>query len=296
MNDILLSDIYDKMKKLLIFMLIATALSGATASAQTEVPDSIAQKVNMTDSLGNSGAASPAGALGGELLTDSASLQNYSPIPPLPSPYLGSIPGTLQAYRLSVPTDGRIFLWKNGGIFGSVSNASLPGLMGIEQGALNFVQQLGRLTISAHADAVKYGYYGRLQTSLGYGGSLSYQFSDRLSMTLFGSYYTPINRLAMTPAMHGYTSITSFGGYFDYGISEHWGVKVGAQAYRSAMNNRIEAQPIVIPYYRFSNGLEIGADVGGMLYNVIRSKHERRNSNPTIGLPKFGPPPVPPHR
>lgn len=142
MNDILLSNIYDKMKKLLIFMLIATALSGATTSAQTEVPDSIAQKVNMSDSLGNSGAASPAGALGGELLTDSISLQNYSPAYPLPSPYLGSIPGTLQAYRLSVPTDGRIFLWKNGGIFGSVSNASLPGLMGIEQGALNFVQQL----------------------------------------------------------------------------------------------------------------------------------------------------------
>lgn len=285
------------MKKLLIIMLIALVQGVATASAQSEAPDSIAAGVNMADSLRNSCVVPPAVGLGNELLTDTASQQDYAPATPLPSPYLGGIPESLRPFRFSVPTDGRIFLWNRGGIFGSAGSTSMPGLMGIEQGSINLVQQFGRLTISAHADAVKYGYYGGLQTSFGYGGSLSYQFSDRLSMTIFGNYYTPINRFAMTPAMHGYTSITSFGGYVDYGFSDHWGVKVGGQAYKSAMTNRIEAQPIVMPYYRFANGLEIGADVGGMIYNIIKSKHDRRhNANPTIAPPKFGPPPVAPHR
>lgn len=57
----------------------------------------------------------------------------------------------------------------------------------------------------------------------------------------------------MTPAMLGYTSIPNFGGYVDYNFSGRWGVKVGAQAYRSSMTNRIEAQPIVTPTTKSPN-------------------------------------------
>ena len=119
-------------------------------------------------------------------------------------------------------------------------------------------------------------------------------------MTLFGSYYTSLNNATtfrhagITPGMMGYTAIPNFGGYVDYSIGDRWGVKVGAQAYRSSMTNRYEAQPIVIPYYRLSKHAEIGVDVGGILYQLIKSNQGKShgNMNPTIAPPVSGPPPV----
>lgn len=300
------------MKKLL--SLVSASIVTFMVSAQTETIDSVSPSVSPTihDGIHKSGDAPL------QLQPDSISAdpQHQLPAPDsitgptapfsstgapqsdaatgelsLPRPY----PQNLRPFTVSVPTDGRIFLWQNGGIFGSGRQESMPGLMAIESGSLIFVQQLGRFTFTAHGDAVKYAYFGGLQTSYGFGGSLSYQFSDRVSMTIFGSYYTPTG--GMTPAMLGYTSIPNFGGYVDYNFSGRWGVKVGAQAYRSSMTNRIEAQPIVTPYYKISKHAEIGIDVGGILYNVIKNtRNHPSRINPTIPPPVPGPPPVAPRR
>ena len=293
------------MKKLL--SLVSASIVTLMVSAQTETIDSVSPSVSPSIH----GGIHKSGDTPLQLQPDSIStgsehqrpaidpISNNSSIIPdsaksdaangqlsLPRPY----PRDLRPFTVSVPTDGRIFLWRNGGIFGSGRQESMPGLMAIESGSLIFVQQLGRFTFTAHGDAVKYAYFGGLQTSYGFGGSLSYQFSDRVSMTIFGSYYTPTG--GMTPAMLGYTSIPNFGGYVDYNFSGRWGVKVGAQAYRSSMTNRIEAQPIVTPYYKISKHAEIGIDVGGILYNVIKNNRNRPSRiNPTKPPP---PPPAPP--
>lgn len=299
------------MKKLL--SLVSASIVTFMVSAQTETIDSVGSSVSssISDSIPRSG-DEPLRLLPDSISTGSEHqrpaidhISNNSSIIPdsaksdaangqlsLPRPY----PRDLRPFTVSVPTDGRIFLWRNGGIFGSGRQESMPGLMAIESGSLILVQQLGRFTFTAHGDATKYAYFGGLQTSFGFGGSLSYQFSDRVSMTIFGSYYTPING-GMTPAMLGYTSIPNFGGYVDYNFSGRWGVKVGAQAYRSSMTNRIEAQPIVMPYYKLSKHAEIGLDVGGILYNVIKNNRNRSGRmNPTIAPPLPGPPPVAPRR
>lgn len=187
-------------------------------------------------------------------------------------------------------------LWKGASITVDGASASMPGLMGIESGRLTFNQDFGRFSFSAWGNVDKFGYFRGLQTSWGFGGQLSYRFNERLSMTVFGSYSSPLN--PHTVAMAPYISAPNFGGYVTYDINDHWGVHVGAQATRSLVTNRWEAQPIVMPYYKINGQAAIGVDVGGILYNVLKDYSSRKNSqygNPTIGPPVGGPPPVAPH-
>lgn len=185
-------------------------------------------------------------------------------------------------------------LWSNGALVASGSKTEMPGFMAIDNGRLSLVQQFGNLTLTAYGEAAHYGYFRGMATSWGFGGSASYKFSERLSLTLFGSYSTSV---AMpNPAMAGYVGVPNFGGYFNYRFSDHWGVKLGAQTYRSMVTNNWENQPMAIPYYRFDNGQEIGIDVGGILYNIIRNNSHKHMGprNPVIGPPVGGPPPVAP--
>lgn len=197
-----------------------------------------------------------------------------------------------------IPGVAMIHSWGSGGLFATGSRQNLPGLMGIESGGLNFSQRVGAFTLSLFGSATKYGYYRGLSTSYGFGGSLSYDINEHLGVTIFGSYASPagINQVAMI----GYVDAPVFGGYLDWRISSHWGVKVGAQSYRSIAYGRWETQPIVMPYYRTSGGAQIGVDLGGLLYQVIRSASGNRwgsPGNPTID-PRagFGPPPIRPHQ
>ena len=212
------------------------------------------------------------------------------PSPALPSPGLSSIPAPLRG-RLTAPSlpefsyalraPGELTAWSGGAIVGGISGTDLPGLMAIEQGNLSFIQEFGPVTLTAYGEAIKYGFFNGLRTSYGFGGSLTWQASDRLSLTLFGSYYTSPG--PMSPAMAGYASIPTFGGYLDWSFSDRWGVKVGAKSYRSMMTGRWEAQPIVMPYYRINAKASVGVDVGGILYNVIKgSSGSYRRSNPTL--------------
>lgn len=186
-------------------------------------------------------------------------------------------------------------LWKGATAYASGSRSSLPGLIGIEQGNLGFSQSLGRFTLDAYASAAHYGYFRGLQTAYGFGGSLNYRLSNRISLTIFGSYYTDVHPL--TPAMAAYMNSSNFGGYASFDINEHWGISVGAQAVHSNITNRWEPQPILAPYYKINGKAAFGLDVGGILYNLIKSKHGGyRRGNPTIGPPVGGPPPVAPRR
>lgn len=194
-----------------------------------------------------------------------------------------------------VPGVATFRLWDGGYAVASGSSASYPGLMGIESGSLSFIQQLGNFTFTAYGAADKYGYFRGLQTSYSFGGSLSYRINPKWAITVFGSYSTPLHPVGM--AMAGYMDAPNFGGYATYDINEHWGIHVGAQATRSLVTNRWEAQPIVMPYYKINGKAAIGLDVGGILYNAVKNYQDRKSgyrSNPTIGPPVGGPPPVAP--
>lgn len=183
------------------------------------------------------------------------------------------------------PGLARIASWQNGFVYATGGVQTMPGLMAINSGSVNLTHNFGRLTVEAFAVANKYGYFRGLQTSYGFGGALTYRFSDKLSATIFGEYHTPVG--IYQPAMAGYVNIPNFGGYIDYSFSDKFGVEVGAQGYQSMLTRRIEAQPILKPYFRVSKHSKIGVDVGGILYHLINNRNSQYTGsrNPTIGPP-----------
>lgn len=190
-------------------------------------------------------------------------------------------------YSLRFTEDSYLASWSGGGVVASGSMTQLPGLMGIESGRVALIQQFDRLSLSLSVSADKYGYFRGLQTGYGVGLNINYRFAPNLSLTLFGNYYSPVRPL--TPAMAGYMNSSNFGGYLSYDFAPHWGVSVGAQTERSFYNGRWETRPIVMPYYKISDDVKIGADVGGIIYEVLRAVAGPAPRQGTI-------PPPPPHR
>lgn len=190
-----------------------------------------------------------------------------------------SLPSFLTGINLSPD----IASWQGGGLYASGNATDLPGLIGIESGRLNITHTIGGLSMTAWGEATKYGYFRGLQTSYGFGATMTYRFSDKLSLTAFGSYSTPLHPL--TPAMAGMMNSTRIGGYASYNINDRWGINVGAQATHSLVTNRWQAQPIVMPYYRVNKDVSIGIDVGGIIYNIAKDYIDHRNARNVSGMP-----------
>ncbi len=189
-------------------------------------------------------------------------------------------------------TPGAAWLYSGpaGTLYATGGEMHLPGMMAINSGALHFNHDFGPLEVSLFGSATKYGFFRGLETSWGFGGSLSYRFSDRWSITVFGSYATATG--IMPPGMLGYVDVPRFGGYVDYRFADRWGIRVGAQSYRTSTNGRWETQPIVMPYFKINDKADIGIDVGGILYQVLMQtagdKLGWNRGNPTMPRP-FGP-------
>lgn len=274
-------------------LLTAVAVMSVLLSAHAELPDSM---VNVgTDTVpsfmipGGVGIAPVSG------MSPTSDLPIEMRTPALWRDRPWEMPRSCIATLSQSPT---VASWQGGGVYGSGGSVSMPGMMGVESARLNFSQTVDNVTFTAWGGAVKYGYFRGLQTSYGFGGSLDYRISDRWSVTLFGSYYSSVHPL--TPAMAGFMNVPNFGGYASYNINEHWGISVGAQATRSLVTNRWEAQPIVTPYYRFNEKVAIGVDVGGIIYNIARELIDSRHNGgrpsggpmPPSSPPRPGPPPV----
>ncbi len=191
-------------------------------------------------------------------------------------PYTSAHPLDLHMPRFNFsPGRAELFYWNSGKILAAGGTRDLPGLMRIDSGELGISQSVGNFTFYAGGTVNKYGYFNGLHTQYGLAGRISYQFTPKLSATVFGDYYfghmpRMANNMPMPPSMIGYYGRTSFGGYFDIQINERWGVQTGAQAVRQAGTNRYEAEPIVTPYYKISKKVSIGLPVGQILYHVLK--------------------------
>lgn len=274
---------------------VAVIAVSVAAPARAERPDSIAG-LTPPDSL-------PSFLVpGGTADPDGIGLPTPLPLTP---PHIGAatISGSfktpvLPSFDFSGLASPSLFSWRGGDLSAASYAISLPGMMGMESGRLNLTQRLGNLSLTLWGGADHYGYFRGMQTSWAFGGQLGYRINDRWSVTLFGEYHSPLHPL--TPGMAGYMDVPRFGGYASYEINDRWGVSVGAQAQRSLVTNRWEAQPIVMPYYKINNDVKIGVDVGGILYNMARDWIEGSNGgpigSPVIAPPRPGPPPVAPRR
>lgn len=170
------------------------------------------------------------------------------------------------------------------------SMQSVPGLMGIESVTASARFSLGNFTFEPQAHAIKYGYLRGLQTSYGIGATIDYRFSSRLSVTVFGSYFTPTH--APTPAIAGFMQTSRIGGYATWRMSERWSLSAGAQAVHSPYCiNKWQTVPILVPTYHINSKVAVGVDVGGILYNIAESviENHRSHEGPASGGPNMAP-------
>ncbi len=174
--------------------------------------------------------------------------------------------------------------WRSGAVWAEGGSASLPGMAGVESGTINATQRIGNIYVSAYAGATKYGYFRGLSTQWQFGGTLHWQFAPRLGITLFGSYSTSAWQPGMSPGIAEMISRPEFGGYLSWDITKRFGVDVGARARYDNMN-RWQWAPIVAPYYRVGDA-KISVDVGGIVYEALRSKAKWGPRNPTMGIPR----------
>lgn len=171
---------------------------------------------------------------------------------------------------------------------------TMPGLMGIERGAISISHTFGNLTLQGSLNAEKYGYYNGTFTTYGISGAAIYRFNKSLAMTLFGSFYT--RNLYVTAAMMPYIAANNFGGYLTIQFDDHWGVDVGARAVYNSMSRRYDVLPIGAPFYKVGDA-KIQVDVGGILYEILRTRTKQNPGGATIGPPMqdMFQPVIPPH-
>ena len=242
--------------------------------SQTELNDSISFMQNKFEGVNMEGVIKP-DSLSSVKITESYYYEYAPALRPL-FPYTLAQPLDLQIPDFNF-TRGHasLFNWNSGAIVASGGTRSFPGLMQIDSGTLGICQSVGNFTFHAGGIVNKYGYFNVLHTQYGLNGSISYQFTPRLSATLFGEYYfgqppRMANGMPMPPAMIGYYGRSTFGGYFDFQINERWGVQTGVQTVQQVGTNRYKAEPIVTPYYKVSKKVAIGLPVGQILYHLLK--------------------------
>lgn len=181
-------------------------------------------------------------------------------------------------YQSFTPGHADVFRWRNGGIVASGFSATYPGLLKIDGRTIGLFQRFENLSLYVCGIANKYGFFRGIHTQYGINGSVNYQFTPYLSVIAFGSYYfgkPPVmsNGLPMPPSMIGFYSTSRFGGYFDYCVSENFGVKVGAQTIQQVGTNQYEFEPIATPYINVGNEkhkFKIELPVGQILFNALK--------------------------
>ena len=153
---------------------------------------------------------------------------------------------------------------------------TLPGLGRVNQASFFYRYDLNDyFSIQAGVDAVKYNFPNSVGQSLGVSGIVTYRPADRLHINVFGS-YSPDNR-------YGFNR-SAFGATVGYDFTDRFGMEVGAQRYYDPQRGW-QTVPIVTPYYKF-NKFDLGIDVGGILYEVLRSVMiDKRGGSPVIMPP-----------
>lgn len=191
------------------------------------------------------------------------------------------------SYRPGIPT-----AWKTGYLRVASGAEAMPGMMGVEYGSAGIGQNLGRFSLSSHVDVMRYGFYRGVVNQYGIGGAITYHASDRVSVTLFGNYYTRLNNRLMTPGMLGYAPFSSFGGVVDVRISDGFGLTTGVSAGYVPYNNRWEMRPVIMPYFSMKGskiGIDVGSWIGDLLGNAIGTWVENYNSSRKSGVGSLRP-------
>lgn len=188
-------------------------------------------------------------------------------------------------HRGDFTTSGVLWQHRRGAIFGTGEQTTVPGIGRFNEASLGYGHVFNdRLSLQVSIDAMKINRINFVGETFGTSGRMSYQASDRLAFNVFGSY-----QLGNTYGM----STDSYGATVSVVMSDRFRMEVGAQRVYNAARGQWETVPVAIPTYRFNNGFELGLDVGGIIYEILRSTvfdSNQRNSGPTIAPPRLNMP------
>lgn len=181
-------------------------------------------------------------------------------------------------FRGDYATGGVLGYMGGGAWVGSGSQFSVPGIGRFNTASLGWQKQFSdRLQLQLMADALKMNTAHFTGQSFGLSGQLIYQAADRLYFRTFGG--VGLGDFRMRPTY-------GFGGAVGLGVTERFGIELGAQSYYNTLTGRWEVLPVVAPYYKFDK-MKLQIDVGPILLEVIRgaiqkSRGESSRPGPTI--------------
>lgn len=174
---------------------------------------------------------------------------------------------------------GLLSSWNKGYLYGSSGHNTIVGLMAIQNSQIGMIQQYGNFTISAGISANRYLFPNSLRTRYGINGSLSYNLSDNLSMTLFGNYSN--HPLYYSMAAFPYIATSSYGGYFTL-QNDNVGIDLGTERQYDPFRRQWRTVPVVTPKFKIGNmkiDLPLGELVGGAIERIM---HKDSRQGPII--------------
>ncbi len=179
-----------------------------------------------------------------------------------------------------------ISTWQGGGIFATGSMNTFPGMGNIGSGGVSITQEMGRFTVTGSLTGNKYHLDNQLYNSFGVGGSISYRLNDRITFNAFGNYQHS-GGLYHSMAAMPYLARSSYGATIGIDVSDKFSLEMGAQRYYDPFSHKWITAPIFIPQIDI-NGSKIGIDVGGIIYELLRSavnSYNRRQYGAPAGMP-----------
>lgn len=179
--------------------------------------------------------------------------------------------------------------WDEGRLTGYNSTELLPGIGGVATAGVTAVHHFSdELTLTGGAMLQK---TGLLYNTASVYAQLSYQLTDYVSVNAFGAYQSP-SFMSTYHIPHQ----ALFGGFVTFHTeNKKWGVDLGEKTEVNPYTGRLEATPIVMPYYNLQ-GQKLGFDFGGLLKSIIINNRMRKEGAPPMGpMGPMGPMPPMPH-
>lgn len=205
----------------------------------------------------------------------------------MPEPYIKPLPHDPYAYDFD--GSGPVLSWKNGMLIGTGYRNTMPGLLSRHNASVTAVQEVGKLTLAGSVSADRYMLWHGTAATFGLSGSMTWHFSENVSATLFGSYYTNSSFYSM--AAMPYFGSTGYGGYLTF-MGERGGIDLGVERHYDSFARRWVTSPIVTPKIKFSDKFTLDLPVGWLVKEVLDEKvfKSNRNASPMI-MPEIGPMP-----
>ena len=198
---------------------------------------------------------------------------------------------TASPYAYDFNRSGMVTSWKNGFLMGYGSRTTMPVMMSNQNVSFSAVQNVGNFTFTGGVSADRYFMWRNTRTMFGFNGSVTYNFSDNVSATVFGRYYT--GQSYYTMGAMPYMGSSGYGGFFSF-MGNTFGMDVGVERYYDSFAGRWVTSPIITPKIKFSEKFTLALPVGGLVKELFDDYVLKNNKKqgPMI-MPEFTPMPGP---